>query len=332
VIIQIGGGSAFSQSNAIETLITKETVTKLHQAMALAGQAAASDVRCVPRGGDAGHRHAAAGRQACALLPAPPSVSSFPCSRRCSACSSANSQRGRLQAVQTNGAAAVDLASRPRPEYVPGRIDDPDYVRIFDTTLRDGEQSPGATLTEKEKLDIARMLHKLGVDIIEAGFPVASPGDFAAVRQIAEEVGNNVDGDGYVPVICGLSRTKLKDLEARPELSSGLRSPLNAPVFMPRAWCCVMRHMCSLRPALVLVLRTTGVWSAAACQQVSSVALRMRAGSMERGAGGKAATGTHVPGDLAHPHEVQAAHVGGRGAAVSSRSGLASQGTGMRGH
>ena len=119
-----------------------------------------------------------------------------------------------MHAAQTNGVAPTEVPSRPRPEYIPGQIDDPDYVRIFDTTLRDGEQSPGATLTEKEKLDIARMLHKLGVDIIEAGFPVASPGDFSAVRQIAEEVGNNVDADGYVPVICGLSRTKLKDLEA----------------------------------------------------------------------------------------------------------------------
>lgn len=55
------------------------------------------------------------------------------------------------------------------------RIDDPNYVRIFDTTLRDGEQSPGATLTAKEKLDISRQLVKMGVDIIEAGFPQASP-------------------------------------------------------------------------------------------------------------------------------------------------------------
>ncbi|PNW81754.1 hypothetical protein CHLRE_06g258733v5 [Chlamydomonas reinhardtii] len=70
-----------------------------------------------------------------------------------------------------------------RPEYIPNRIDDPNYVRIFDTTLRDGEQSPGATLTSKEKLDIARQLAKLGVDIIEAGFPVASPDDFEAVSR-----------------------------------------------------------------------------------------------------------------------------------------------------
>jgi 2-isopropylmalate synthase len=89
---------------------------------------------------------------------------------------------------------------------VPNRIDDPSYVRIFDTTLRDGEQSPGATLTSKEKLEIARQLAKLGVDIIEAGFPVASPDDFDAVRSIALEIGNAVDANGYVPVICGLSR------------------------------------------------------------------------------------------------------------------------------
>jgi 2-isopropylmalate synthase len=87
-------------------------------------------------------------------------------------------------------------------------------VRIFDTTLRDGEQSPGATMTSKEKLDIARQLAKLGVDIIEAGFPIASPDDLEAVRLIAQEVGNNVDEDGYVPVICGLSRCNKKDIDA----------------------------------------------------------------------------------------------------------------------
>eukprot|EP00798_Chlamydomonas_sp_ICE-L_P016399 gene16399-22603_t len=107
----------------------------------------------------------------------------------------------------------VAIRASKRPEYFPGRISDPDYVRIFDTTLRDGEQSPGCTLTSKEKLDIARQLSKLGVDIIEAGFPVASPDDFEAVRQIAQIVGNDVDADGYVPVICGLSRTKPQDLE-----------------------------------------------------------------------------------------------------------------------
>uniref|UniRef100_A0A2P2QNU0 2-isopropylmalate synthase n=1 Tax=Rhizophora mucronata TaxID=61149 RepID=A0A2P2QNU0_RHIMU len=105
-------------------------------------------------------------------------------------------------------------SSRRHPEYVPERISDPDYVRIFDTTLRDGEQSPGATLTSKQKLDIARQLAKLGVDIIEAGFPIASRDDFEAVKSIAMEVGNAVDEDGYVPVICGLSRCNEKDIRA----------------------------------------------------------------------------------------------------------------------
>ncbi|KAL6220006.1 hypothetical protein ACLB2K_007764 [Fragaria x ananassa] len=100
-----------------------------------------------------------------------------------------------------------------RPDYVPNRISDPNYVRIFDTTLRDGEQSPGASLTSKEKLDIARQLAKLGVDIIEAGFPAASKDDFEAVKTIAKEVGNFVDKDGYVPVICGLSRCNEKDIK-----------------------------------------------------------------------------------------------------------------------
>ncbi|WPT10746.1 2-isopropylmalate synthase 2 [Picochlorum sp. SENEW3] len=110
-------------------------------------------------------------------------------------------------------AAGASLTSRTRPDYIPGRIDDPNYVRIFDTTLRDGEQSPGASMTSEQKLDIARQLSKLGVDIIEAGFPVASPDDFEAVKAIATEVGNEVHPDGYVPVICGLSRTRENDLK-----------------------------------------------------------------------------------------------------------------------
>ena len=64
-----------------------------------------------------------------------------------------------------------------------------DYVRIFDTTLRDGEQSPGATMTSAEKLEIALALAKLGVDVIETGFPAASPDDLLAVPTIAERVG-----------------------------------------------------------------------------------------------------------------------------------------------
>ncbi|MEM9568530.1 MAG: 2-isopropylmalate synthase, partial [Cyanobacteria bacterium P01_E01_bin.34] len=83
-----------------------------------------------------------------------------------------------------------------------------DRVLIFDTTLRDGEQSPGATLNGEEKLTIARQLARLGVDIIEAGFPFASPGDFEAVQAIAKEVGTE---DG--PTICGLARATRHDIE-----------------------------------------------------------------------------------------------------------------------
>ena len=114
---------------------------------------------------------------------------------------------------------------RPRPEYIPNRISDPDYVRIFDTTLRDGEQSPGATLTSQEKLEIARNLAKLGVDIIEAGFPIASPDDFNAVKQIADVVGNEVFEDGYVPVIAGLSRANQKDISRAWDAVKGARRP-----------------------------------------------------------------------------------------------------------
>jgi len=107
----------------------------------------------------------------------------------------------------------VLVNSASRPEYIPGQISDPNYVRIFDTTLRDGEQSPGATLTSNEKLDIAKKLTALGVDIIEAGFPIASNDDFNAVSRIAKEVGNTVDDTGYSPVICGLSRAAKRDIE-----------------------------------------------------------------------------------------------------------------------
>lgn len=94
---------------------------------------------------------------------------------------------------------------------------DTNYVKIFDTTLRDGEQSPGATLTSNEKLEIARMLARMGIDVIEAGFPAASPDDLEGVRRIAVEVGNPLVGDGEfsrkVPVICGLARATKLDID-----------------------------------------------------------------------------------------------------------------------
>ncbi len=90
-------------------------------------------------------------------------------------------------------------------------------VRIFDTTLRDGEQSPGATLTSEEKLEVARALSRLGVDVIEAGFPCASPDDFEAVHAIAESVGKTpVEGriSSEPPIICGLARSSENDIRA----------------------------------------------------------------------------------------------------------------------
>ncbi len=87
----------------------------------------------------------------------------------------------------------------------PGRTEQA-RVRIFDTTLRDGEQSPGISLNRQEKLEIAHQLARLGVDIIEAGFPITSPGDFESVQAIAQEV------EG--PVICGLARTSKQDIDA----------------------------------------------------------------------------------------------------------------------
>ena len=80
-----------------------------------------------------------------------------------------------------------------------------DRVLIFDTTLRDGEQSPGATMTHDEKLEIAELLDDMGVDVIEAGFPIASEGDFAAVKEIAQRSKNSV--------ICGLARANFKDID-----------------------------------------------------------------------------------------------------------------------
>ena len=91
-----------------------------------------------------------------------------------------------------------------------------DYVRIFDTTLRDGEQAPGATLTSEEKLEVARALSRLGVDVIEAGFPSASPDDFQAVHDIAETVGiEAISGrpSSEPPIVCGLARATQKDIQ-----------------------------------------------------------------------------------------------------------------------
>ncbi len=89
-----------------------------------------------------------------------------------------------------------------------------DDVIIFDTTLRDGEQSPGISLDAREKVEIAEQLARLRVDVIEAGFPAASPGDFDAVKAVAEEVGNTTSGERQAPVIAALARAMPSDIEA----------------------------------------------------------------------------------------------------------------------
>ncbi len=92
-----------------------------------------------------------------------------------------------------------------------------DQVLIFDTTLRDGEQSPGATMSHDEKLEIAGLLDEMGVDIIEAGFPIASEGDFNAVSEIAKNAVNST--------ICGLARANFKDIDRAWEAVKHAKSP-----------------------------------------------------------------------------------------------------------
>ena len=92
-----------------------------------------------------------------------------------------------------------------------------DRVKIFDTTLRDGEQSPGASMTLEEKIQIAALLDEMGVDIIEAGFPIASEGDFEAVTEIARRTEN--------AVICGLARAAIGDIDRCWEAIKNARRP-----------------------------------------------------------------------------------------------------------
>lgn len=103
-------------------------------------------------------------------------------------------------------------------------------VLIFDTTLRDGEQSPGATLNTQEKLDIAQQLARLGVDIMEAGFPAASPGDLEAVKMIANSVGRRARTDrngkiGAPPIVAGLARANKNDIDKAWEAVQGAVRP-----------------------------------------------------------------------------------------------------------
>src|SRR5256886_6150031 len=105
-----------------------------------------------------------------------------------------------------------------------GPTTDPNRVIIFDTTLRDGEQSPGCSMNLAEKLEVAQALADLGVDVIEAGFPIASPGDFEAVQAIAPP--------GHGPGVSGLARRHNAHLDpASAPLPEA--PPPRIPVFLP---------------------------------------------------------------------------------------------------
>ena len=91
-------------------------------------------------------------------------------------------------------------------------------IAIFDTTLRDGEQSPGASMNTEEKLIIARQLVRMNVDVIEAGFPISSPGDFKSVHEIGKIAGDTC-------TVCGLTRAVDKDIEVAAEALKSAKRP-----------------------------------------------------------------------------------------------------------
>src|SRR5437588_1242932 len=124
-----------------------------------------------------------------------------------------------------------------------------DRLTIFDTTLRDGEQSPGISLDVAEKLEIAEQLARVGVDIIEAGFPVASQGDFEAVRGIARKV--------HGPVIAGLSRTHVSDVDrCWDALRDAAEGRIHVFISTSPSH---MEHMLKMTPAQVVAATRTGV-------------------------------------------------------------------------
>src|SRR6185369_12137503 len=108
---------------------------------------------------------------------------------------------------------APDGAPRRRLETAMSK----EKLIIFDTTMRDGEQSPGASMTKEEKLRIARQLERMRVDVIEAGFPAASDGDFASVQAVAAAVRDST--------VCGLARANEKDVRRCGEAVKGAKSP-----------------------------------------------------------------------------------------------------------
>jgi 2-isopropylmalate synthase len=128
--------------------------------------------------------------------------------------------------------------TEPKESYT----DKLDRVRIFDTTLRDGEQSPGAAMTHEEKIEVAMLLDEMGIDIIEAGFPVSSNGDFEAVSAIAGRVKNSV--------VCGLARAGFKDIDRAGEaLRSAPRRRIHTFISTSPVH---MKHKLQMEPSAVL--------------------------------------------------------------------------------
>src|ERR1700681_1432742 len=141
----------------------------------------------------------------------------------------------------------------PGPGLTGGTAGDGGHLVVFDTTLRDGEQSPGISLDVAEKLEIAEQLARVGVDYIEAGFPVASQGDFEAVQTIARSVGNASDA----PAICGLSRTQLSDVDRCWEaVRDAARARIHVFISTSPQH---MEHMLKMTEAQVLAETRTGV-------------------------------------------------------------------------
>ncbi len=128
--------------------------------------------------------------------------------------------------------------TEPKESYT----DKSDRVRILDTTLRDGEQSPGAAMTHEEKIEVAMLLDEMGIDIIEAGFPVSSNGDFEAVSAIAGRVKNSV--------VCGLARAGFKDIDRAGEaLRSAARRRIHTFISTSPVH---MKHKLQMEPSAVL--------------------------------------------------------------------------------
>jgi len=129
------------------------------------------------------------------------------------------------------------------------QVSGPGGVRVFDTTLRDGEQSPGISLNLKEKVEIAEQLGRLGVDVIEAGFPIASPGETEAVKAIAEQVRG--------PIIAGLARVEPEDIDRAAEAVGGAARP-RIHTFIATSEI-HMRHKLKMTPVQVLAAAQGGV-------------------------------------------------------------------------